>query len=99
VYDPATASPGVVNLMGILSALTTEPVPAIAARFEGRGYGFLKAEVGEAIIAALTPIQERYAALTDDPATLDRVLDASTERVRAIAATTMARVRRAVGLI
>lgn len=98
-YDPSTASPGVINLMGILSALGGEPVSAIASRFEGRGYGYLKAEVGEAIIAELSPLQDRYTALTDDPATLDRVLNTSTERVREIAATTMARVRRAVGLI
>jgi tryptophanyl-tRNA synthetase len=97
-YDPATASPGVVNLMGILSAITGEPVPAIAARFAGQGYGYLKAEVADAVVAELEPIQAAYARYMDDPAELDRVLGASTDAVRAIAAATMHRVRRATGI-
>lgn len=97
-YDPTTASPGVVNLMGILSAITGEPVPAIAARFEGQGYGYLKAEVADAVVAELEPIQAATARFMDDPAELDRVLRASTDAVRAIAAATMDRVRRATGI-
>lgn len=97
-YDPATASAGVVNLMGILSAITGEPVPAIAARFAGQGYGYLKAEVADAVVAELEPIQAAYARYMDDPAELDRVLGASTDAVRAIAVATMGRVRRATGI-
>jgi tryptophanyl-tRNA synthetase len=97
-YAPDAASPGVINLMGILCALTGESVPSIAGRFAGRGYGYLKAEVADAVIAELEPVQARYQAFMDDPAELDRTLARSTAHVREIAAATMARVRQATGI-
>lgn len=97
-YDPATASPGVVNLMGILSAVTGEPVPTIATRYEGRGYGYLKQEVADAVIADLEPVQQRYATLMDDPAQLDQLLAQTAHHARAIAGTTMTRVRESLGV-
>ncbi len=97
-YNPSTASAGVVNLMGILGACTGEAIDDIAARFEGQGYGYLKKEVADAVVAELEPIQARLAEYLDDPAALDAVLTPSTEAVRAIAQDTMARVRAAVGI-
>ena len=46
----------------------------------------------------LGPIQEKYQTFVDDPATLDTILQESTDRARQIAATTMDRVRKAVGI-
>ncbi len=92
------ASPGVKNLLSIHHALSGEPIAAIGARFQGRGYGYLKQEVFDLVWAAVKPIQERYAALTTDPSELDRVLERSTERIRPIAQATMKRVRAAVGV-
>lgn len=97
-YDPGKASPGVVNLLHVLSAVTGEAVPDIATRYAGRGYGYLKQEVADAVIAELTPVQERYRRLQEDAGYLDTLLGASTERVRTIAAATMTRVRAAVGI-
>lgn len=97
-YDPERASPGVVNLLHILSAVTGESVASIGARYAGRGYGYLKAEVADAVVAELEPVQARYRALLDDPAHLDAILGASTERVRTLATGVMARVRAAVGI-
>ena len=97
-YDPDQASAGVLNLMGILSACSGEAVESIAARFDGQGYGYLKKEVADAVLAELEPLQAEYHRLTDDPTHLDAVLDASTDQVRSIAEATMARVRAAVGI-
>jgi len=97
-YDPDTASAGVKNLMGILSACTGESMHHIAERFEGQGYGYLKKEVAQAVVAELEPLQARMATFMDDPAELDAILDRSTEAVREVAAATMARVRKAVGI-
>ena len=97
-YDPESASPGVINLMGVLSAVTGEPVSAIAERYAGRGYGYLKKEVAEAVVAELRPVQERYQRLMEDRGYLDSILATSTARVRQTAAATMGRVRRAVGI-
>jgi tryptophanyl-tRNA synthetase len=75
-----------------------EPIASISARFQGRGYGYLKQEVFDLVWGTVKPIQERYTALTADPTQLDRVLDRSTARIRPIAEATMKRVRAAVGV-
>lgn len=97
-YDPATATPGVKNLLSILSAITEEPVDQIAARFEGQGYGYLKKEVADAVVAELEPFQAEFARLMDDAAHLDGILAESAGHARAIAEATMTRVRAAVGI-
>lgn len=98
VYDPAEASAGVLNLMGVLSAVSGEPVDAIARRFAGQGYGYLKVAVADAVIAELEPFQAEYARLMGDAAYLDGILASATEHVRSIAEATMTRVRAAVGI-
>lgn len=92
------ASAGVLNLMGILQAFTGEPQAAMAERFAGTGYGYLKKEVYEATMEALTPVQARHRELMEDPPALDSLLARATERVGAIAEGTMRRVRAAVGI-
>lgn len=92
------ASPGILNLLLIHEALSREPRAVIEARFEGRGYGELKAAVADQVIATLAPIQQRFTELRADPDVLTRMLDDGAERVRPRADATMDRVRRAVGL-
>lgn len=96
-YAPEHASPGVLNLMGVLSAVSGETVAAIATRFEGRGYGYLKADVADAVIAELAPVRARYLELMSEPDALDAVLVRGANRAREIAVPVMARVRAAVG--
>jgi tryptophanyl-tRNA synthetase len=74
--------PGVTNLIDILSALTGEPSEAIEARYEGSGYGQFKIDVGEAVVEALIPVQERYRELRADPAELQRLLARGAEKAR-----------------
>ncbi len=97
-YRPDHAEPGVRNLMGILSAINGEPTSSIGERYAGQGYGYLKKEVAEAVVEELRPFQEEYHRLMSDEAYLDRLLAESTAKVRAIAETTMTRVRAAVGI-
>ena len=92
------ASAGVINLMNVLSAVSGESVASISERFEGQGYGYLKKEVAEAVIADLEPLQAEYTRLLEDAGYLDGILADSTEKVRGIAQATMARVRAAVGI-
>jgi tryptophanyl-tRNA synthetase len=97
-FNPEHASSGVRNLITILEALTGESQAAISGRFAGQGYGYLKKEVFEAVLATLLPIQEEYHRYIDDPAQLDALLDTSTASVQRIAEATMDRVRNAVGV-
>jgi len=92
------ASAGVRNLLSVYSALSGESVEEIGARYQGRGYGYLKKDLLDVVMATLEPIQTRYAELTDDPTYLDELLRRSARRAEVIAETTMSRVRSAVGV-
>ena len=95
VFDPQR--PGLYNLLTIYQALTGLGNDAIEARFAGKGYGDLKKELAEVIIAEIEPIQARYRALRADPAYIDGVLAESVEKLRPIVDATMDAVRRAMG--
>ena len=97
-FNLEVASPGVRNLIGIYQALSGEEASVISARYEGRGYGYLKKDLLDLVMSVIEPIQSEYKRLMDDPSSLDAVLEQSTDRARSIAATTMDRVRRAVGI-
>lgn len=58
-YDPEN-QPGVSNLLTIQSVLSGEPVEDIVTRYEGKGYGDLKQEVGDTVYSFLTELQARY---------------------------------------
>jgi tryptophanyl-tRNA synthetase len=92
------ASPGVINLLTIYEVLTGKPRPEIEQHFEGRGYGHLKMEVADVVIATLEPVQQRWQQIMDDRAYLDGVLDRGAERARTIASQVLRDVKAAVGL-
>jgi tryptophanyl-tRNA synthetase len=97
-YDPAS-KPGVSNLLVILAAMTGTTPQQVATGYEGRGYGDLKADVAEAVLAGLAPFQQRVHELLDDPAELDRILADGAARARPVAADTLARVYDRVGFL
>ena len=74
--------PGVTNLIDILSSLTGEPAEAIETRYDGAGYGQFKTDVGDAVVEAIEPIQERFHELRSDPAELQRLLARGAEKAR-----------------
>lgn len=89
--------PGVSNLLELLAAATGESPTAAAARY--RSYGTLKADVAAAVVELLRPVRERYLELVRDPAALTDVLSDGAERAGAIAAVTLERAQRAIGLV
>jgi len=91
--------PGVTNLIDILASVrgvSSETVEQELA--DARGYGDLKAAVGDAVVDALAPLQERYHAVRGDEAALEDVLAAGAEKARAIASKTLAGVREVMGV-
>lgn len=90
--------PGVSNLLSIIAALTGQSPEAVAAELSGQGYGQLKERASDAIIAVLEPLQAEHARLMADKAYLQGVLDRNAEKAAALAARTMSKVRRKVGL-
>ena len=95
-YD-RTGKPGVSNLLDILSACTGESTGTLASRYSQ--YGPLKKDTGDAVVALLSPIQQRYRELIADPGELVGLLRKGNDRAREVAARTLDRVRGAIGLM
>jgi tryptophanyl-tRNA synthetase len=95
-YDPVE-KPGVSNLLSILAAATGEEPKALADRYEQ--YGPLKADTAAAVIELLAPLQARYAELAADPGHVAALLTEGADKAQQVAAKTLARARKAVGLL
>jgi tryptophanyl-tRNA synthetase len=91
--------PGVSNLLGIYSAVTGQGVDQIAARLSGLGYGALKSEVADAVIAHLEPIRIRTIELLEDQAELDSLLALGAQKANIVAEQTLAKVYDNLGLV
>jgi tryptophanyl-tRNA synthetase len=95
----AEDKPGVTNLIEILAALQRKSSEEIEAQFaDARGYGDLKTAVGEAVVAELAPVRERYEAIRGDEAVIEQALADGAEKARALAAPTLSDVRDAMGV-
>jgi len=95
--DPVKA--GVNNLLSIYSVVTEKSREDSERDFaQARGYGDLKVGVAEAVIAALTPIRERFTALMADKGELDRIMRTGAERASAVAEHTLKQMKEALGL-
>ncbi len=97
-FDPAKKA-GISNLLTIHSVLSGRSVAELEVAFEGRGYGDLKSEVADVVVATFEPIRTRALELLDDPAELDRILSANADRAAEIADVTLARVYDRVGFL
>ena len=83
--------PGVTNLLDVLAAC--------GGSAEGiTTYGALKAAVTDAVVAVLEPLQKSYAELAADPAYVESVFVAGSERAREVTASVLADATAAMGL-
>ena len=96
-YDPE-AKPGVSNLLTILSVLKKQSMEETVSSLSGLGYGALKEAVSEAVIAELSPIQERYNAIIADKDGMAAMLKRNAERAAYLASRTLRKVYKKVGL-
>ena len=93
------AKPGVSNLLGIHSAISGRSIESLEEQFVGEGYGALKAEVADVVIASLEPIRERTQELMSDQKELDRLLADGAEKANELAEATLAKVYDAIGFL
>lgn len=97
-FDPA-AKPGVSNLLTILAAFTDRDVDTVVKDYEGKGYGALKTDAAEAVVAFAAPFAARVAELQADPAELQRLMTAGAEKAQAVASVTLATVYDRLGFV
>jgi len=91
--------PGVSNLLSIASAISGTSIDDLVAKYAGQGYGALKGDVAEQVVAFLEPVQQEYQRIRSDRAELDRVLAQGAEQARGKAAATLGKVYSALGFV
>ncbi|MBV8079898.1 MAG: tryptophan--tRNA ligase [Actinobacteria bacterium] len=91
--------PGVTNLIDIMTVATGETPGAIEVRYDSGGYGQFKADVAEAVVALLEPVQERYRELRDDPGELQRLLRIGADKAREVTAPTLEAMYERMGFV
>jgi len=95
---PGPDKPAVTNLLDVFAAVTGRSPQDIAADYAGRGYGDLKRDLAEAVNDYLRPTRTRYAEIAADPGAVREQLRKGAGRAQSLAAETLDRARRRVGL-
>ena len=90
---------GVNNLMGVYSAVTGKDMEAIEAEFAGKGYGEFKEAVGEAVVEALRPVQERFRDLMNNKDYLAVCYREGAEHAAALAERVLKKARKKIGFL
>jgi tryptophanyl-tRNA synthetase len=94
-FDPEN-QPGISNLLTIQSVLSGESIEDIVARYEGKGYGELKKEIGQTVFDFLTDLQAKYKEIIAS-GKVNEVLKEGAEKARRIADKKIDKVYRKVG--
>lgn len=97
--DELAERPGVKNLLEIYASLSDQSVAEIITRYAGQNFAPFKADLGEVIVAAITPIGQRMQELLTDKAELARILADGAAKASAIANPTLERVKETVGFV
>jgi tryptophanyl-tRNA synthetase len=97
-YDPEQ-KPGVSNLLTIAATMSGRTVGEVAADYEGKGYGALKADVAEIVVDFVTPLRERTNEWMEQPDKLAAVLADGATRAREVADVTLRAAYDAVGFL
>ncbi len=91
--------PGVSNLIEILSVASGRAIPEVEADLDGKGYGDLKTDVGEAVVELFRPVQQRYAELRADEGELRRLLRVGADKARETSAPTLRQMYERMGFV
>jgi len=88
--------PAINNLLTIYKLVTDLPAEECEARFEGKGYGYFKTELAEAIVEFLRPFQQKAKAYDD--AELIKILNEGANKAREVASQTLTEVYEKLGI-
>ena len=94
-YDPEN-QPGLANLLTIQSVLSKEPIDSIVSRYQGKGYGELKQEIGQTVFDFLSDLQARYKDVLDKKID-DEVLAQGAQKASRIADKKIQKLYRKIG--
>ena len=96
-YDPAR--PGLRNLLEIYGVLAGRAPEEVAADFDGKGYGELKAALTEVVVETLAPIREKFDELMENKDYLLQVLKTGAGAAQKRAWKILSKVHRKAGFV
>jgi tryptophanyl-tRNA synthetase len=99
VFSHDSEKAGVNNLLTIYQALTHQADEEIVNFFAGKGYGDLKKATVEVVTDVLTPLQDHYQRLMNEPGYLEQVLVDGAERAATLAEQTLKTAKERVGFL
>lgn len=94
-YDPES-QPGLANLLTIQSVLANEPIEDIVKRYEGKGYGELKKEIGQTVFNFLTDLQAKYKKIIESNV-IDQILEEGAKKASYVANKKIRKVYKKIG--
>ncbi len=94
-YDPEN-QPGLANLLTIQSVLSGQSIDSIVDRYQGKGYGELKKEIGQTVFDFLSDLQAKYKDVIES-GMLDQVLKEGAQKASYVANKKVQKVYRKVG--
>ncbi|MEQ1551945.1 tryptophan--tRNA ligase [Sphingorhabdus sp.] len=89
--------PGLRNLIDLYSALTGGTPAGVVEQFEGQGYGNLKKELTDVIVATIAPVRTEINRLTGDQVELERLVATCSATAREQATATLRKAKLAMG--
>ncbi len=87
------------NLVGIYAAMAGVSVDEVLGQYGGQGFGAFKPALGELLVERLGPITARFRELRQDREMLDAILAKGAAQARELAAPTLHKAYRALGLL
>ncbi len=91
--------PALSNLLTIFSIVSGRSIPQLEMAYDGKGYGDFKADLAEALVEYVRPVQDRYRELISDPGEISSLLAVGADRAQDVAAKTLATVHDRVGFL
>lgn len=98
IYYDVENKPGIANLLTIYAALKDITIKEAEAHFKGYRYGDFKKEIADTVIAELKPFKERYERIIQS-GEVEKALAIGKEKALKISQVTLARTKKAVGLL
>jgi tryptophanyl-tRNA synthetase len=97
-FDPRAKS-AISNLLVIFSEFSRHSIQELEEAYRGKSYVQFKSDLAEAVVAGLSPIQEKLRELRSDEATIREILAAGSKHASTIAEKTLADVKQKIGFL
>lgn len=97
-YDKA-AKPAISNLLIIFETVSGRSIAELEQEYGTTGYGRFKNDLAEALVAFISPVQEKYQELINDTPALDTLLREGSEKASVVANQTLRQVKDKMGIL